>query len=65
MRTYISYVNNYPSAIDLVRKLHNENPKFTAFIDSVSNHPRCNTLNFASLLIMPVQRIPVFIWFLL
>ena len=55
---YSTFVSNYPSSMKVLKRLMAENKKFNKFVVTGLRHTRCNSLDLASLLIMPVQRVP-------
>lgn len=57
-------MNNYNTSIATMTECM-ENPKFSAFVEKMRVAPECNGLSFASFLIQPIQRLPVFILFYL
>eukprot|EP00727_Mastigamoeba_balamuthi_P002965 m51a1_g12666 putative domain containing protein (429) ;mRNA; f:211-1656 len=60
LRTYITYINNFPSAQQSLKDL-SANKKFEDWLKLQSVNPRSCGLNLLSLLIMPIQRIPRYV----
>jgi Ran GTPase-activating protein (RanGAP) involved in mRNA processing and transport len=55
---YTSYVNNYDAAIQLVHQLEHSSNPFKEWIKKCEANPKVNFQDFASFLILPIQRIP-------
>lgn len=58
MKTYISYCNNYPRALETISELKEKNKRFVDFINERQLNERSEGLNLNMLIIMPIQRIP-------
>lgn len=56
--SYVDYVNNYPSALETLNKLHS-NERFQAFLDRVEKERP--DLYLPSVIAFPIQRIPRYI----
>nr|XP_039247749.1 rho guanine nucleotide exchange factor 10-like [Styela clava] len=60
LECYSSYINNFTSAMELVRKTCKQKPQFLAFLRERQNESQ-NRLNLYGLMLKPVQRFPQFI----
>lgn len=60
LKLYTTYINNYSSALETVT-FCKQSSVFSSLLEKCESNPRCDSLNFPSLLIMPVQRIPRYI----
>ncbi|KAI9145559.1 Dbl homology domain-containing protein [Paraphysoderma sedebokerense] len=58
LRTYVTYISNYSSALTLTSHLRATNEKFKALIESSEQSEDFKGLKFEAYLIMPVQRVP-------
>jgi len=58
LKTYTQYVNEYRSALALLKKLGEEKPAFAEYIAKLNAHPDVGKQTIKDFLIMPVQRIP-------
>jgi len=58
LRTYITYISNYPTVIDLVGYLRENNEKFQSLVETAERSEEFRGLKLESYLIMPVQRVP-------
>jgi len=60
LKVYTVYVNNYSVSFDTLR-IAMTNKHFQAFLEKQKLSPESNQLDFASFLIMPIQRIPRYV----
>lgn len=58
LKLYSTYVNNYPTALQTLHQLQQENAQFGQFIRKCEEKPECSFQDLPSLLIQPIQRIP-------
>lgn len=61
LKTYISYCNNYPRALETISELKEKNKRFVDFINECQLNERSESLNLNMLIIMPIQRIPRYV----
>eukprot|EP01101_Sappina_pedata_P002276 TRINITY_DN12522_c0_g1_i1.p1 TRINITY_DN12522_c0_g1~~TRINITY_DN12522_c0_g1_i1.p1 ORF type:complete len:812 (-),score=303.15 TRINITY_DN12522_c0_g1_i1:14-2449(-) len=57
LKVYTGYLQNYNSSMDRINTLC-KNVKFANLLTEIKKHPDCKSLDLASFLIMPVQRVP-------
>ncbi|KAH3744703.1 rho guanine nucleotide exchange factor 39 [Pelomyxa schiedti] len=64
-KSYITYVNNYPTALAALREQEKSNEQFIAFMQEAFERAKMSkpesNVHIASLLIMPIQRIPRYV----
>lgn len=58
LKLYSTYVNNYPTALQTLNQMQQENQAFAQFIRRCEEKPECGFQDLPSLLIQPIQRIP-------
>ncbi|KAL7751424.1 hypothetical protein RI367_003284 [Sorochytrium milnesiophthora] len=58
LKMYSVFINNYDKAVSACEKLCRKRKKLRVFFEKCKRHPKHSQLNFASYLILPVQRIP-------
>jgi len=60
LRVYTQYVNNFNSALTTI-SLSKQHPQLGPFLQMCAKDSRCKGLDLASLLILPIQRIPRYV----
>ncbi|GAM24874.1 hypothetical protein SAMD00019534_080490 [Acytostelium subglobosum LB1] len=63
-KVYTIYVNNYNAAITCITECRAQNEKFVKLLETNRASEKCMGLDLASLLIMPIQRIPRYVMLL-
>lgn len=56
-KMYSWYVNNYPTAIEVLKSEQTSNKKFAKYLADQQSHEICRGLDLGAYLIMPVQRL--------
>ena len=63
LRLYTTYVNNYPNAVDALRRLQ-DHSAFAEKLRDLERSPMLNNLHLKDFLILPVQRVPRYVMLL-
>jgi hypothetical protein len=61
LKSYTTYVNQFPAAQALLRRRATEDAAFAAALERAAANPRCKQNDLDSFMIMPIQRVPRYV----